>query len=232
MAATAPITLTDAPAAPDRSDRSTFSARAIAQDLFVKNVNIPELRLLMANVYGNAVDAYNNTLAAGTSAGNAAASEAAAASSATLAAGNASAPVWVAKNYTQGDRVSSTLNGRLFRRTTAGTTASATDPSADTGNWAVISNGFAFFPPVAGAAVTAQAGWIYSLTGALCTATAPAAPLPGDTFQVAICNALTTNVMNWNGLKHENLSDATMTMDMVRVWTFTYISTAYGWRVY
>ena len=54
--ATAPDTLTSAPATPDRSDRATFSSRAVALDDFRKNVHIPEMQALADNVYDNAVE--------------------------------------------------------------------------------------------------------------------------------------------------------------------------------
>lgn len=229
--ATPPIILTDAPDVPDRSNRSTFSASAIGWDVFTKVTSIPEFRLLMTNVWSNAVDAYNSAVAAFTSAGNAAASEAAAAASAAVATGAANAPLWVTgTTYTLGFRVISPATGRLYRRTVAG--AGTTDPSLDPTNWSVVSNGLAY-AAVAGTSITAQAGNQYALTNvAASTVTAPAAPSPGDTFQVAVCNALTANVVNWAGLKQENLSDATTTLDVVRVWTFTYINAAYGWRIY
>lgn len=53
-------TLTDAPTSPDRSDRATFTARSIALDNWRKNQNVPEMRTVLANVYANAVEVYNN----------------------------------------------------------------------------------------------------------------------------------------------------------------------------
>ena len=64
MTATAPPSLTDAPTSPDRSDRTTFTARAIALDNWTKNYNIPEMRLALANVYANALDVYASASAA------------------------------------------------------------------------------------------------------------------------------------------------------------------------
>lgn len=57
---TAPPTLTPAPTSPDRADRATFAARAVALDDWTKNTQVPELQASLANVYANAVDAYNN----------------------------------------------------------------------------------------------------------------------------------------------------------------------------
>lgn len=56
-------TLTDAPTSPDRADRTTFTARAIARDNWLKNQNVPEMRTVLANVYANAVEVYNNAVA-------------------------------------------------------------------------------------------------------------------------------------------------------------------------
>ena len=60
---TAVPTLTDAPTSPDRSDRATFTARSIALDNWRKNQNVPEMGTVLANVYANALEAYNNALA-------------------------------------------------------------------------------------------------------------------------------------------------------------------------
>lgn len=54
---TAPPTLTAAPTSPDRSDRATFAARAVALDDFTKNTQIPELQASLNNVYANSVEA-------------------------------------------------------------------------------------------------------------------------------------------------------------------------------
>ena len=62
MTATVPPSMTPAPTSPDRSDRATFTARAIALDNWTKNNNVPETVAAMANVYANAVDTYNNAL--------------------------------------------------------------------------------------------------------------------------------------------------------------------------
>ena len=102
MTAITPPALTDAPTSPDRSDRSTFTARSIALDNWRKNYNVPEMRLAIANAYANALDAYANTLltqndriyvqaaAAAVAAANPATNAAAAAISAAAAAVSAS----------------------------------------------------------------------------------------------------------------------------------------------
>lgn len=57
MAVTTPPTLTAAPTSPDRSDRATFSARAIALDQWTKNSQVPQMSALGDNVYANALEA-------------------------------------------------------------------------------------------------------------------------------------------------------------------------------
>ena len=54
---TAAPTLTPAPTSPDRADRATFAARAVALDDWTKNNQVPEMQALGANVYANAVGA-------------------------------------------------------------------------------------------------------------------------------------------------------------------------------
>lgn len=56
---TAAPTLTAAPTSPDRADRATFAARAVALDDWTKNNHVPEMQALGDNVYANAVEAAN-----------------------------------------------------------------------------------------------------------------------------------------------------------------------------
>jgi len=87
---------------------------------------------------------------------------------------------------------------------------------------------------VTGTTATAYNGQHLKLTNAAATTvTAPASPSVGDRFRVSVMNGLVTNVINWNGLKHENLSDATMTLDSSGFTSleFEYQSAAYGWKM-
>lgn len=59
MPVIAPPTLTPAGASPDRADRATFSARSVARDDFIKNVQIPELQAALNNVFANATEVVN-----------------------------------------------------------------------------------------------------------------------------------------------------------------------------
>ena len=59
---TSPTTLTAAPTSPDRADRATFAARAVALDDWTKNTQIPELQAAINNAYANTVEAYNSAV--------------------------------------------------------------------------------------------------------------------------------------------------------------------------
>ena len=66
----------------------------------------------------------------------------------------------------------------------------------------------------------------------LTTCTAPATPSVNDRFRISVANGLATNVINWNGKKHESLSDATTTLDAIYASAeFQYINSAVGWKV-
>ncbi len=62
MTQTPPPLITPSPAAPDRADRNTFSARATAWSDWLKNNAVSEIAAVAANVYNNAVDAFNNAI--------------------------------------------------------------------------------------------------------------------------------------------------------------------------
>lgn len=87
MSATPPTTLSNLPDAPDRADRATFSARCTALFDTLKNTSIAEWRALMANVYANAVDAFNSATTAVSNAATATAAAAQAQASAASALG-------------------------------------------------------------------------------------------------------------------------------------------------
>ena len=77
MAVITPPVLTLPGPSPDRSDRATFTARSIARDDFIKNTQIPQLTLALANVAANAADTAANAAAISIIAGGAAAAQAA-----------------------------------------------------------------------------------------------------------------------------------------------------------
>lgn len=86
---------------------------------------------------------------------------------------------------------------------------------------------------VSGTTQTAASGSEYALTNAdATTLTGPASASAGDRFAWSVCNGRTDNVINWNGLKHENISDATMTISGPNEsGEAVYINATYGWKV-
>lgn len=86
--------------------------------------------------------------------------------------------------------------------------------------------------PVAGTTQTAVAGNDYvTNNAAITTITAPAAAVAGDRWAVTVTNGRIDNVINWNGLNHQGISDATMNMDIPKTWNFKYINATFGWKV-
>lgn len=134
MTVATPPTLTAPGLSPDRSDRATFTSRAIARDNWMKNQNVPEMTSALSNVYANAVDAAASATDAATKATNAANSASAAAASA-VAAG---AVLWVSgTTYAIGNTVIAPLDlANVYRRKTAG--AGTIDPSLDPTNWVFV----------------------------------------------------------------------------------------------
>lgn len=133
MPLSSPPTMSAVPATPDRADRTTFSARAVALFDFIKNTLVSEITAAMANVFGNATVAYNSASAASASQVAAASAQAAA-----EAASNASA--WVSgTTYAAGNVRYSLVNFQSYRRTTSG--AGTTDPSLDAVNWVALTGG-------------------------------------------------------------------------------------------
>ena len=216
--ATPPV-LTDPGLSPDRSDRATFSARAIALDDFTKNVQIPQLRLALANVSANATDAASS----GTSSANSAASSAnsatnaanqvtlaanqvmlataeknAAASSALTAAQSAALPGWVTgTNYSTGQRAISLISGRAYLSLSAG--VSTVDPINDTARWRLITVNRPVVL-VTTTAQTASAGSHYVMTNpALTSLTLPASPVSGDEVEITFANGRADNLVLRNG---------------------------------
>lgn len=81
--------------------------------------------------------------------------------------------------------------------------------------------------------VTAVVGKNYALVynGAV-TVTAPASLSAGNIWGVMVCNGRSTNTINWNGHKHENISDATMTLgDKSLVVEIEYVNATFGNKV-
>ncbi len=160
MAQTTPPSITAAPTpAPQRNDRSTFSARV---DAFVTwlTTAVAQFSAVATNVYNNAVDAYNNAVAAAASAVSAATQATQAAQSAAAAVATANSTLWVTgTTYALGANVYSPIAPQFtYRRIVAG--AGSTDPSADATNWAPISGGLAVYD-----LITATGAWVCPRTG-------------------------------------------------------------------
>ncbi|MEO8119532.1 MAG: hypothetical protein ABI606_09450, partial [Rhodoferax sp.] len=86
--------------------------------------------------------------------------------------------------------------------------------------------------PVATTAQVAAVGNNYALNNVAATnMTGPAAATAGDKWAITVCNGLTINTVNWNGLKHEGISDASMTLSSATRFDFEYISAGFGWKV-
>lgn len=72
----------------------------------------------------------------------------------------------------------------------------------------------------------------YMTNAAATTLTAPATPNPGDRWGWAVCNGRVDNVINWNGAKHENNSDSTMTITAAyAAGQCVYVNATYGWKI-
>lgn len=138
MSQTTPPTITPAPTAPQRANRTTFSGLV---DAFVTWLiaAVAQFQALGTNCYNNCVDAFNSATAAASSATASAGSAAAAANSAGAAAVAAGVSAWISgTTYAVGDCRYSPSNFWTYRRKTAG--SGTTDPSSDATNWALISS--------------------------------------------------------------------------------------------
>lgn len=121
MAIETPPPVTPAPQPyPQRGERSTFSDRVDAFVAWFTTTAIPQMAALVLNVYNNAVAAFNAAMTA--------------TAQADAAVSAVNAPVWVSgTTYAIGNARYSPLNGRTYRRRTAG--AGTTDPALDPTNW-------------------------------------------------------------------------------------------------
>ena len=121
IAPTAPSAVPEFPAL---SDRITYNAQAYAFGTAMRVTFAPEMAALATNVYANTVES--------------AANAAIAVSNAQAAIAASGAAPWVSgANGAVGERKSSLVNGRVYRRLVVG--AWTTDPSADATNWSIVS---------------------------------------------------------------------------------------------
>lgn len=129
--------ITPLPTPPSRQDPSNFADRG---DAFLGAL---PLFAVQANALASTVNAYEIAAAASSNSASSSASAAlssqnAAYASASQAAASNGAALWVSgTTYGAGALVYSPIDGRIYRRLTAG--AGTTDPSTDTGNWVIIS---------------------------------------------------------------------------------------------
>lgn len=123
MALTTPTAPSPAPTpAIQRGDSATFADRVDAAITYLTAAPA-QIAALAVNVFNNATETLANAIRSET-----------AATAATSAAATAGAIAWVSgATYAIGDARYSLLNGKTYRRRTAG--AGTTDPSADATNW-------------------------------------------------------------------------------------------------
>lgn len=213
---TTPPTLTSPPSAPSRDDSATFASRGNAFIAWFSTL-YTEMVAALANVYANAVDAYNSATLASSSAANAAAS--------------ANAPIWVSgTTYAIGDVRWSPATYYTYRRLTAG--AGTTDPSADPTNWALAGTMLLSLVVSTSTSNTMSRNQHLVLTNAaLSTATLPATPTAGDTCWVTPGNGRTDNVIARNGSNIMGAAaDYTIVSANVTV-ALRYIDATLGWRI-
>src|SRR5690606_5772102 len=124
-------TITPVPTpAPQRGDRTTFSNRVDAFILWLTTA-VGQFAAIATNVYNNAVDAFQSSNLAASSA-SFAASQAAAAQAVTGI--QVFSP---SKTYAAGEVAYSLINGQNYRRLSAG--VSTTNPANDQTNWRLLS---------------------------------------------------------------------------------------------
>lgn len=229
---TAPTPITPYATPPSSNDPANFDARAdakVADDV----IKVGEYNALATNVWGNAVEAVAAAVSADNSASQAGASQTAAAANAAAAAASAGAAAWVSgTTYAAGAVVWSPADSRIYRRRVGMGGAGTTDPSADPTNWGLSASGGLQLVAVTGTSQTAASGARYVLKNAAATTlTAPPSPQSGDEFAVKWVNGRRDNVINWNGSKHEGLSDSTLTLNASPRGSlrFIYIDAATGW---
>lgn len=188
MAAIAPSPIVAPGAVPDYNDRTTFGARVLAWDIWVRDHMVTEIGASIANAYANAVEAYSQAQAAAVSAANA--------NSVLVSNG---ITVWTSgATYGLDARVVAPSNSRVYRRKVAG--AGTTDPATDTANWVIWNGGLVSIPVTAN--LTATPGGFYYFTGGY-TLTMPAVAglVKDDQIQVANASGLTTGLVDFGSSK-------------------------------
>jgi hypothetical protein len=218
MTIIAPVPIVAGPAVPDSSNaESTFDTQFEAFNAWMKNNLQPGVNAIADATYANALDAQLNA--------------AIAQSSADAAAISAGAIAWVSgSSGSIGDRRSSPLNGRVYRRLTVG--AWTTDPSLDATNWVVIVIGFDRVI-VTGTTQAAASGSNYWLTNVAATTVTPPAAADGAKFRVTPVNGLLTNAIDFGAATVLGYGGATasglITMTLGAPMEFEYSTTLTKW---
>lgn len=141
----------------------------------------------------------------------------------------AGAPAFSASTvYTNGFVVYSTVDKQLYRRNSAG--SSATDPSSDSTNWTRVVIGLTNVH-VTTTTVTAAAGNNYLLEGAACAVTMPAG-VDGYRIKITPANGLATNTVLFGAATLRGPSGTltgTVTLDNGAAMDAMYSSTTSQW---
>jgi hypothetical protein len=142
----------------------------------------------------------------------------------------ASAPPFdAATAYTNGFVVFSTVDRQLYRRNSAGT--SATDPSADATNWTRVVIGLTRVD-VSGTSVTAVPGNNYYLNNAALTAVTAPTLVDGARFAVTPANGLKTNTIAFGAAivrGYSGTATGTFEIDLGAPMEFVYSSVISRW---
>lgn len=224
MAVTTPPTISALPTPPSTSDPATFDTRA---DAFMAALptHTTETNAASANVYANAVDAASSASAAASSAN-------AASSSAATAVSAAGATIWVSgTTYAIGDVRWSPANQKIYRRKTSG--AGATDPSADSTNWGIVSTDPQWVTKTGNYTAVAGDALLIDTTSGAITITLPATPAANDVVRFAdYAGTWGTNKVTFgrNGSKIMGLTEDYDITTPNRNGTMTYIDSTQGWK--
>ena len=154
----------------------------------------------------------------------------AAAASASVAAVAANAPQWVAKNYTFGDCVFSPLNLLTYRRATAGTTASANDPSVDPTGWKLVGalNSMPQVRLTTAGPHQLKVGFHYLIEHPLAKCLMPTAPSSQDALRISNKSGAISPILRRNGQLFNGFDDDMLLDSLVMDRTFTF-SVPKGW---
>lgn len=228
---TSPPSVTTLPTPPSRSDPANFPTRG---DAFLTALPTfqTDTNAVGANVYANAVEAAAAATSAASSQASATASATAAASSAAVAAASAGAALWVSgTTYAAFAVVYSPVSSLIYRRRTAG--AGTTDPSADPGNWDLVTISAPTIVTVGTASSNVAVGGHYVVTYAAgaCTLTLPSSPMTGDTIYITIANGRFDTVVDRNGgLIMGEAANLTINNAFV-TFGLRYMGSTLGWRL-